>query len=96
MATIPDIRGEMLVVAQRIEAGQIDPADLPSYLRRWELDMHRRKPIQRAKPRRRGKVAAEEIKAFMDRNPGASYHDAANATNSGIGRVSEALIGKRT
>lgn len=96
MATVPEVRGEMLVVAQRLEAGQIDPADLPTYLRRWEMDMHRRKPIQRAKPQRRGRVASEDIKRFMDANPEASYHDAANATHSTIGRVSEALIGKRT
>lgn len=96
MATIPEVRGEMLVVAQRVEAGQINPADIAQHLRRWELDLHRRKPVQRTPPRRRGQSAADDIRAYAAANPGASYHDIANATQTTIGRVSEALAGKRT
>ncbi|MFP5514848.1 MAG: hypothetical protein ACLGJC_17400 [Alphaproteobacteria bacterium] len=95
MATIPDIRGEILVVASSVEAGVI-PADLARTLRRWELDLHRRKPVQRTPPRRRGQSAADDIRAYAAANPGASYHEIANATRTTIGRVSEALAGKRT
>jgi hypothetical protein len=88
--TIPQIRAELLIIATMIH-GPIGAriADLARETRR-------RKPIRRAPRQNRRPITRAQVLDYLARHPDADYHTVANVFGAGqIGRVSEALHGKR-
>lgn len=59
-------------------------------------ETRRRSPVRRAPRQKYSRLSQQQLTAFFAAHPNADYMTAANAFNSNIGRVSEALTGYRT
>ena len=90
---IPEIRAQILATANTCR----DPS-LKSRLLTWERELHRRpyvrKASQHSKPTTQG--LADRIRHHAVRHPHAPLQEIAVAFGVNIGRVSEALSGKRS
>lgn len=98
MRPIPEIRADLLKLADDIEVGNRYPESVASELRALVADMHRNKSIRRAAPRTH-KVTPEvvaQVLLLAERRPQASQLELGNACGVNPGRVSEILNGKRT
>ncbi len=86
--TIPEVRDYLFILA--------DQHSMPE-LAELATQLYRRPPVRRAKPRRTGGREAlyGEIRGYAAAQPDASYHEIANKFDTTIGRVSEAIAGKR-
>lgn len=86
--TIPQIRARLLEIAD--EKGIPELAELAEETKR---EYHGR----RAAPTRRSltPALAAKIRSYARAHPRAAYHDMAERFHTNIGRVSEALFGKR-
>lgn len=94
MRTIPMIRQEMLRMAKLWEQAGFEP--LTRLVREWEADLHRRKPIRRARPNLWGPTPEPyAIMTLAAQKPHLSYMQLATELGCSIGRVSEALAGQR-
>lgn len=88
MRTIPEIRARLHDLAA--EHGLPELALLAEETRR-------RAPCRKAAPRRRSLTPelAQAIRDHARAHPGAAYHEIAERFHTNIGRVSEALAGRR-
>lgn len=92
MKTIPQIRTELLEIADETRS-----ANLSRRIKSLVTQMYRRAPVRRAKiesvpftP-----ALAREIRGYARLNPKVSYPTMARRFTVSIGRISEALAGKR-
>ena len=85
---IPEIRTEILALTHQLDA----ITD-----RLWELEaqLHRRPAVRRA-PRSKSTPPAKLIREFAKANPDMDYADMATQLGVATGRITEALVGKRT
>ena len=85
---IPEIRTEILALTRQLDV----IAD-----RLWELEagLHRRPAVRRA-PRSKSSPPARIIREFAAANPDMDYADMAAEIGVATGRITEALVGKRT
>lgn len=93
MRTIPELRAEMRIAADRYDAAGLP--DLAWRVREWERDLYRRSPVRRAKPSSYLRPDPGEIVAFAEEHPDLSYMEIAACFDCSTGRVSEALAGFR-
>ncbi|UMO76011.1 hypothetical protein [Planktothrix phage Pra-JY27] len=101
MATIPELREALAIVAANLtlHPGDAKVATEAAETIRWAVsEMHRRTYVRKARPRSPpitpDKIIA--IRAYAEQHRDANYMQIANAFQVSIGRVSEALGGKRT
>ena len=90
--TIPQIRSELIEISHRLMSrGDADAARIAELA---ELT-RRRKPVRRASARRAALTPElrADIIAMADAFPDCSYQEIAEAFDTSIGRVSEALAG---
>jgi len=97
---IPEIRIELLAIAEWLdEYAEIDAnqtlADKAARLRMIETELYRRKPVRLA-PRSKKTPPVRLIRAFATQHPDMDYADMAAEIGVTTGRISEALVGKRT
>lgn len=97
--TIPEIRAALLGLADRIGVeGGLFGSELAGEVRTLALATTRRSAVRRA-PARYARLTEERqaaIRAYASNNPTASYTTIARRFETGPGRVSEAVAGKRT
>lgn len=97
--TIPEIRERLCEIANQLKAIAIDleARTLCDEVIDLALETKRRSPVRKAA--RRSLVCTDEvletIRIFARHNPGMTYMQIAGRFNVSIGRVSEALAGKR-
>ena len=94
MKTIPQIREELLEIADTIDGEEISSA---RRIRRLVKAMYRRPAIRRAQAESRPVTPElmDYIRNFAKQNPTYSYATIGRIWGVAIGRVSEALSGKR-
>lgn len=94
MKTIPQVRTALKLVATEVD--QLNP-NIARRIRGLILDMYRRPAVRKVKTEsvEFTPELGRKIKAFARNNPNKSYKRIANRFNVSIGRVSEALAGKR-
>lgn len=93
MATIPEIRLDILR-----EAARCPDLFLQQKMKDWERELHRRPPVRKVQREARSATEASEnaIREYAARNPNASYRKMSAVFGQSIGRISEALAGKRS
>lgn len=93
---IPEVRKELLEIASNLEGFQLP--EVAERLRELEKELHRRKRSVRTPPKSKHVTprTQAQIRAFKKANPDMSHQEIAVAMGVNSGRVSEALIGKRT
>jgi hypothetical protein len=91
--TIPEVREDMLH-----EAAHCPDLFLRSKLLAWEAELHRRPPVRKVRREARSVTEASEqaIREYAARHPQASYRKMSAVFGQSIGRISEALAGKRS
>jgi len=88
--TIPQIRAELLILAT------IWPGPYGARLAYLAIETKRRRAVRRAPNQRYNKITHAQARAYLAIHPDADYHEIAAHYGTNIGRVSEALRGKRT
>lgn len=91
MKTIPQVRKELLVIAES------QPEAVQRKIRALVRDMYRRPAVRRVKIEsvEYTPELGRRIKTFANSRRNMSYKRIANRFHVSIGRVSEALVGKR-
>lgn len=90
---LPEVRDEFMVIAERLDnMGLGMTADRVRYLVR---QMHRRSPVRRARSTT-PHIPPRIIRYYARMHPTLGYMEIAAMAGTNIGRVSEALAGKRS
>jgi hypothetical protein len=91
--TIPEVREDMLR-----EAAQCHDLFLRSKLLAWEAELHRRPPVRKVRREARAATEASEqaVREYAASHPNASYREMSVLFRQSVGRISEALAGRRT
>lgn len=91
--TIPEIREQILHEAKRCP-----DLFLRAQMLEWERELHRRPPVRKVQREARSATEASEnaIREYAAQNPNASYRKMSAVFGQSIGRISEALAGKRS
>ena len=91
--TIPEVRKAMLA-----EAKVCTDLMTRALLIELERELHRRPPVRKVQREARSATEASEnaIREYAARNPNASYRKMSAVFGQSIGRISEALAGKRS
>ena len=94
MKTIPQVRNELLELANSGTIGVSQSRKIKSLVK----SLYRRPAIRRATPEHRHVTSelSASIRDWADKNPDHSYATIGRIWNVSIGRVSEAVAGKRT
>lgn len=97
MKTIPQIRLELLDIAKSLQNNEHSPEHVSRRIRYLVRNMYRRKTVRRAKVEHAHttKELQLKIRKYAKANPKKSYAAIGNKFNVAIGRVSEALVGRR-
>jgi hypothetical protein len=91
--TIPEIREQILN-----EAAHCPDLFLRSRLLTWERELHRRPPVRKVRREARAATEASEqaVREYAASHPNASYREMSVLFRQSVGRISEALAGKRS
>lgn len=95
--TIPQVRACLLTLAAALRSGDASPEAAADDIEGLVVHLHRRKAIRKAPVKQAGltKKMAHAIRLFAEANPEVNYQEMATVFETNIGRVSEALAGKR-
>jgi hypothetical protein len=99
MATIPELRPELLAIAERLPYAPLkERMEMAERLRWIESELHRRPAVSKvAAPRSppMNPVLAARIRNYHYDNPKRAFHEIAARFKVNSARVSEAIAGKR-
>jgi hypothetical protein len=95
VATIPELRTELLAMADKME--NREPA-MANRLREIVQELHRRPAVRKTPPKNRpmDPRIKRNIRKFASQFPNMSYQEIAALFRVNVGRVSEAVAGRRT
>jgi len=95
LLTIPEVRVSMRVAAWRVSEG--GPPVTAKEIMTWVGHMHRRKPLTKAPPRsaHANRDLFKKIRAYRIAHPTVDVREIGEVFNCSVGRVSEAIRGKR-
>jgi hypothetical protein len=91
--TIPEVREAMLAEAKA--CGDLITRER---LLTWERELHRRPPVRKVRREARAATEASEqaVREYAASHPNASYREMSVLFRQSVGRISEALAGKRS
>jgi hypothetical protein len=99
MACIPDLRPELLAIAERLPYAPLkERMEMAERLRWIESEMHRRPAVTKVRVARSppmNPVLAARIRNYHYDHPGRAFHEIAAKFRVNSARVSEAIAGKR-